>query len=204
VYKNLAIRWATPEASFKSDVSMEVSEGVVQRIHEIDRKLTRVFANFATIASELEFERVCRLGSRGGLDSLDCPGIYLIEIHSGSTQTDLKDWLATLKSTWDREEFRQCFVPTCKIGRMNAHSELQRWMPLYIGKSKRMKHRIEEHIDLPLAARTFALKLRERRLFESNKFQLKVLRLPVSNYDVIAPKLESALRKRFNPIVGKQ
>jgi hypothetical protein len=163
-----------------------------------------LFANFASIAGELEFETVCRLGKRGGLDGVDCPGIYLIEIHSGNATKNLKDWLATLKSTWDREEFRQSFVPTCKVGRMNAHSELQRWMPLYIGKSKRIKYRIEEHIDLPLAARTFALKLRERRLFDCNKFRLKVLRLPVSNYDVIAPKLESALRKRLNPLVGKQ
>jgi len=60
---------------------------------------------------------------------------------------------------------RTQFVPNPKKQRIKVHldqGELKEWMPLYIGKSKHINRRLWEHVYLPLAKKTFALKLNER------------------------------------------
>jgi hypothetical protein len=79
------------------------------------------------------------------------------------------------------------------------------WMPFYIGKSKHVDCRLREHVHLPLEKKTFALKLNARPTMISRQWRFSTISLErVRNYSVIAPQMESALRNRYHPIVGRQ
>ena len=77
-------------------------------------------------------------------------------------------------------------------------------MPLYLGKSKNIAGRVWEHINLKLAQPTTAMKLKERSNMANQRFRLSTIRVEVENYDLIMPKLESALRDKYNPVLGRQ
>jgi hypothetical protein len=51
---------------------------------------------------------------------------------------------------------------------------------------------------------TFAMKLLARENLKEHTFRLNKIRLDIRNYDAIVPKLESQLRERINPLIGKQ
>ena len=61
-----------------------------------------------------------------------------------------------------------------------------------------------EHINIELYEIILSLKLKARPAMVNRKFHLRTLKLPVENYDLIVPTLESALRDRFHPLIGKQ
>lgn len=86
----------------------------------------------------------------------------------------------------------------------HGNGGLSEWMPVYLGKSKNVARRVLEHINLPLEKTTFALKLKARPAMALRAFRFHALELKVENYDIIAPALESALRNRLHPLIGKQ
>lgn len=176
----------------------------MQRILDLDTQLTQMFAGLENVAHSLSFEP---LGNLLEVDheAIRFPGLYLIEIRvDPEPQPDIKSWMTDFKAAWDREEFKKSFVPSCQKARMKRHLKLQEWMPVYLGKSKKVGHRVWEHLHLEAEKSTFALKLKARDLLGSNQLRLSVLRLPVVNYDVLAPKLEAAMRRKFHPLVGRQ
>tara|TARA_R110002051_G_scaffold321505_1_gene409360 strand:- start:308 stop:553 length:246 start_codon:yes stop_codon:yes gene_type:complete len=81
---------------------------------------------------------------------------------------------------------------------------LTEWIPIYIGKSKRIEGRIHEHIFKELHKTTFALKLNARENMENEKFRLKTIKCEIENYNMIVPAIEAQLRNRINPLIGKQ
>jgi len=102
------------------------------------------------------------------------------------------------------DDFKKKFTPNFKENRIARHVTLPEWLPLYLGKSKKVNTRVMEHINLPLHKSTFALQLKARPGLANRQFRLHTLRLPVKNHDLIAPVIESALRDRFTPLTGKQ
>jgi len=65
---------------------------------------------------------------------------------------------------------------------------------------------IDFKLALALDKPTWAMKLRERgRFFTENRFRLSTIAFNhLKEYDILMPKIESALRDIYNPIVGKQ
>lgn len=176
----------------------------MQRIQKIDEKLTKLFRGFEQTAQRLEFQPLGDL-LQVDLETLQFSGLYFFEVWSSPYGTaKLDDWLSCFTATWNQEEFKKSFVPSCQKGRMAKHTTVHEWMPLYLGKSEKLGNRIWEHIHLAADKRTFALKLKARNLLEGNRYRLSVLRLKVANYSVLAPKIEAALRKKHLPLVGRQ
>lgn len=176
----------------------------MQRIQKIDADLTRLFCGFEQKAQQLEFELLGDL-LQVDLESIQFSGLYFLEVWSTTYgATTLDDWLSCFTATWNQEEFKQSFVPSCQKGRMAKHTTVQEWMPLYLGKSEKLGKRVWEHIHLAADKRTFSLKLKARNLLEGNRYRLSVLRLDVANYPILAPKIEAALRRKHLPLVGRQ
>jgi hypothetical protein len=77
-------------------------------------------------------------------------------------------------------------------------------MPIYVGKAQRVGARLKEHVHLRLDSKTTALKLIARELWDPHTFRAQMIPLAVSNYDLIAPRLEAAVRDHLNPLLGRQ
>lgn len=176
----------------------------MKRILELDAELTRAFTKFKDIANDLQPEYVCSLADEVTIAEQKYAGIYLIEIHTGDKQADAKEWISALRLEWEHPDFLKRFTANFKKKRIRQHISLPEWMPLYIGKSKAVGKRVLEHINLELDKSTYAMKIKARPTMAGREFRLSTLQLPVVNYGIIAPALESALRDRINPLIGKQ
>lgn len=177
---------------------------------EIDNSLNQIFSSFSSLVAELNFEKICEVSlpcDPKVLDQyaqLDAKGVYFFEIKTeGSKFDDFDAWSADFIRKWTDARFEKRFVSNPKKKRLKAHSTLKPWVPLYIGKSKKIKQRLLEHIGLDLDSETFAMKLNLRDEFEGARLRISIAQLDVKNYDIIAPRLEKAMRERFNPIVGQ-
>lgn len=176
----------------------------MHRILELDRQLSTLFANFDDVATELEMPLVCSLSEEETIAQHTYPGLYRIDVSTAGGPTEVSAWVEALRQEWEHEDFKKSFTPNLKKKRIAQHRELPDWMPLYLGKSKKVGMRVLEHINLGMKKTTFALKLKARPGMAARSFRLHTLELPVQNYDVIAPALETALRNRFHPLIGKQ
>jgi hypothetical protein len=107
---------------------------------------------------------------------------------------------------WVTDDYERKHVPNPKKKRVAAHAgkPLPAWLPLYLGKSRDIAGRVLGHLHLKLDQPTNALKLRERSNITGQRFRLSTLRIDVDNYDLIMPRIESALRNLHNPILGRQ
>lgn len=132
------------------------------------------------------------------------PGIYFFEIKNRNLDTDVSVWMQEFGEAWRHPDYHMQWVPGLKKGRIKKHLSIGEWVPLYIGKSKNVGGRINEHILKELTKTTFAMKLKARRNLYGTAFRVSSLKIDVKNYDVIAPYLENLLRNHWNPIVGKQ
>jgi len=139
----------------------------------------------------------------GWLNQFSYSGIYMIEI-SADIQLPVKEWLRDFQVDWEYEQFLKKSVPSLKKVRIQAHTTQRDWIPLYLGKSRKISHRLKEHICLGLEKPTFALKLLERKNLHGRNFRISTIKLDVVNYDLIVPYFESALRNSLNPILGRQ
>lgn len=166
--------------------------------------LDRLFGSFPKISDEVVFEYVCGLDDSQAISKLDYPGLYLIEIHTGGGPNEVNHWISELQLEWEHEDYKKKHTSNFKKVRIKAHTELPEWMPLYIGKSKKVSKRVWEHIHLELEKPTYAMKIAARPTMAKRKFRLSVYRLPKEHYDIIAPKLESAMRQKLNPLIGRQ
>jgi len=100
-----------------------------------------------------------------------------------------------ISKIWD---IHKEFTPCIKKKRISVHSSLttnlNEWIPLYIGKSKKINRRVEKHIFKELNKTTYALKLKARGNLNDETFKLKTIKLEVTNYDSILPIIEKILR----------
>lgn len=124
-------------------------------------------------------------------------GIYIFYTKKNSLSSFEKKWGNKItkhspKIIKDRIKYHQ------------EYSKSKEWIPLYIGKSETVKSRINQHITKEKESTTSSMKLRERKKFDNDTFAVKIIPLETSHYGFIAHKIESILRKRINPIVGKE
>ncbi len=147
---------------------------------------------------------VCSLSDEKTISEQAYSGIYRIDVSTAGSSITVGEWIQTLRTEWEHDNFKKKFTPNFKEKRIAQHRDLLEWMPLYLGKSKSIGARVLEHINLPLHKTTFALKLKARQSMSTRSFRLHTLKLPVRNYDLIVPALEAALRNHFHPLIGKQ
>lgn len=176
----------------------------MQRIMDLDTQLSTLFLDFKQVASELRMDDICDLSDEKTISLQSYPGIYRIDVSSADSAVSLSAWIEEFRLEWEHSDFLKKFTPNFKLKRIAQHRHLNEWMPLYLGKSKNVGKRVLEHINLELDKTTFALKLKARPSMKNRIFRLHTLRLPVKNYNLIVPALESALRDEFHPLVGKQ
>ncbi|MGE4347799.1 MAG: GIY-YIG nuclease family protein [Flavobacteriaceae bacterium] len=123
-------------------------------------------------------------------------GIYIFYIQKKS--------LDKFKENWNSAKIEKA-SPTIMNGRIESYEEKEEeWIPLYIGKSKTIKKRITEHITLKKESTTSSMKLQERKEFENDMFAVRIIPLKTDYYDIIAHYIESVLRDKIKPIVGKK
>ncbi|AJH14547.1 hypothetical protein [Myroides profundi] len=138
------------------------------------------------------------------IDECNFKGIYFFEIKNNLKFDDIEQWKQDFIDRWEERTYKRKFVPNTRKSRLNKLIENQEWIPLYIGKSRKVSTRIKEHIYKPLEKNTFAMKLAARENFNEEIFRVKVLEINVDHYDWIVPLVEKELRNIYHPIVGKQ
>jgi len=177
-------------------------------LKKLDKELTVLNSELTEIAGELKFERICEFDMATAKEipweKLKSKGIYLMEIQNNSNHETFKEWVEEFQAEWEMEEYKWHFVPNLKKKRIKMHSELNEWIPIYIGKSRNIEKRIYEHIFIDLQRNTFALKLNCRENMHDKNFRLSILKVETANYDWVVPKLERYFRDEINPLIGKQ
>lgn len=180
-----------------------------EKIKAIDKSLSSLLADFAQLAVSVPFQQRGNLFEDKEVAAHNYPGIYLVEVCTRSTSAQTPaEWIRAFRDEWMQEMYRDMFVANPQKKRMNIHlatENLKEWMPIYIGKSKNISLRLQEHISMPLRKRTFAMKLDARPTMKERQWRFSTISLEgVENYSVIAPQMESALRNFYHPIVGRQ
>lgn len=186
---------------------MKITE--LEKILAIDCRLSDMLKEFDVLASSMKFKRVGNLLDEDLVAKQSYPGIYLIEVNTrNSGFATLDQWIDTFQRQWRGKKYELKFAPNPHKRHIDAHLELGKlneWMPIYIGKSLHVDRRLKEHVKLPLEKRTFAMKLEARKTMISRQWRFQTINLKgIQSYDVIAPKIESAMRNRHHPIVGRQ
>lgn len=176
----------------------------MNRINSIDGKFSPLFEEIVKIASDIDVPYICDLNEEVKIATQTFSGIYRIDISTLGETCSVSEWVDKFRLEWEHENYKKKFTPNLKKKRIAQHPNLTEWLPLYLGKSKNVSKRVLEHINLPLEKTTFALKLKARPEMIKYKLRLCAIHVPVKNYDLIVPAFESALRNRFNPLIGKQ
>jgi len=184
-------------------------ENELRSIIAIDKTITIELAKLKSIVENLNFEELPEFTLDENTEvicdeNFNFKGIYLFEIKNTELNPDARVWMAAFKTLWRHPDYDRKFTPGIKAIRTKTHSLINEWVPLYIGKSRNVGNRINEHIIKELTKTTFAMKLKARKNLYGSIFRVKILKMDVENYDVIVPFLESVLRDKLNPIVGKQ
>jgi len=182
----------------------------MNEIDRIDKELTISVNALTKEVENLIFNEICEFNLNKThipeipWGTLKYPGIYLLEIKNNEKFNSFESWVTDFKEKWEDEKYLKCFTPNLKKKRIEKHTELKEWIPIYIGKSKKIEGRIHEHIFKELNKTTFALKLNARENIENERFRLKTIKCEVDNYNLIVPSIESQLRNKINPLIGKQ
>ncbi len=182
----------------------------MKKIENIDIELTPVLTKLKsnrmieTIVNELNDK------SRTILFTLDCKkedfssiptnsGLYLFETKKDSAE-EISEWISNL---WIEKVIK--FTPSIKKKRIIANANNE-WIELYLGKCNNVHKRIIEHIFLEGHKQTYALKLKARiKNLEKQQFRIKWFCFgQINEYHTISSILESEIRKRINPIIGRQ
>jgi hypothetical protein len=174
----------------------------MERITKLDGTFSPLFEEIVKVASEIDMPFVCDLCDEEKIAKQSFRGIYRIDISTAGSAFNVSEWIERFRIEWEHDDFKKKFTPNLKKKRIAFHTVLPEWMPLYLGKSKNISGRVLEHINLPLEKTTFALKLNARPEMKKYRLRLHALPVLVQNYDLIVPTLESALRNRFNPLIG--
>lgn len=133
-------------------------------------------------------------------------GIYVFYIKPQKEYT-----LAALQDDWEEKEYSK--YPKVIQKRFLKHNdiELGREYPFYIGKSEVLSKRIAQHITHSGKTATYSLKLEGRKEFNAENITFSYWKLPDELKDCsieikqfIITQIESKLREKLNPWVGKK
>lgn len=179
------------------------------QLENINAKLQELNAELVSYANSLEFQKICEFnlencGTTIPWNDIVYSGIYFIEIENDSKHDTFQAWIDNFREEWEHDDYKRHFVSNLRKVRINQHSELNEWIPMYIGKSKQIGGRINQHIYKELGKPTFALKLNSRTNMRNKVFRLSTIQISNENYDWVMPVIEKTLRNKFNPIIGRQ
>ncbi|MCK4956388.1 MAG: hypothetical protein KAS49_02045 [Candidatus Cloacimonetes bacterium] len=178
-------------------------------LESIDNEMSTQLELLKKVVDNMVFNEMCQFKIKKEIqeipwNELKLSGIYLIEVKNNNNFLDFKGWLKDFKERWEDDKYIKKFTPNFKKKRIQAHSELGKWIPLYLGKSRNISKRVNEHIYKELHKPTFAMKLFARKNMKNETFKLSIIQLEIKNYDTIVPKVESQFRNLINPLIGKQ
>jgi len=182
----------------------------MSNLNEVDAIITKSKLLIKEAIADLSFQEICefKLNKQHIPEipwgTLKYAGLYLLEIKNQGRFNTFSDWVEDFETRWADKKYVKSFTSNLKKKRIEKHTELNNWIPMYIGKSKMIEGRVHEHIFKELHKTTFALKLNARENLFNETFRLKTLKCDVENYSVIMPILESSFRDEINPIIGKQ
>lgn len=188
---------------------MQEENNMRKTIESIDNAISKEIEELDKIVDELKFTKVhtftldrtteFKLGKE-----FHHPGIYLFEIENTKNNTNVVQWMTNFTELWRDKKYHMRWTPGIKNHRVNSHTKLDGWIPLYIGKSRNIAKRIESHVFKELQKTTFAMKLKARENIYGITIRVSTINLDVVHYDMIVPYIENRLRNKLNPIAGKQ
>ncbi|MEY3786467.1 MAG: hypothetical protein RLZ75_672 [Pseudomonadota bacterium] len=137
-------------------------------------------------------------------------GIYVIWADLSNWGESEKPWnilLSDFLDCWDKPEEISYFPKSNRTRvKLADYHEKNVWIPFYIGKSENVANRIEQHLYLDPKKSTYALKLNHRiGLLKGVTFDITWIPLETTKetYFLVA-QVESILREKIAPIIGKQ
>ena len=137
------------------------------------------------------------------LDGKKVSGIYLFEILKKDDSQDFTAWMDEFRQKWESNLVKnRPIIRKISVKKLSNHTD--KWIPFYIGKSKNIKYRVNQHITLKPDGSTYALKLKAMGNLLGEKFRLSYLIIDTKHYDIVMPKIEKELRDFYTPIIGKQ
>ncbi|MRG48641.1 hypothetical protein GFS24_26235 [Chitinophaga sp. SYP-B3965] len=179
----------------------------IQELADIDKTITAEAIRINEIAKKLRFTDSVEFELNGDTNGIrptsnKLKGVYFFEIKNSHSLFDAEKWVSSFRIKW--EDWEHYWVPGIKDKRVREHKKFDDWIPLYIGKSKNIGSRINEHIHMECTKHTFAMKLKARPNLFGEIFKVSWIPIDVKNYDMIVPSIESALRNIYHPIIGRQ
>ena len=176
-------------------------------ISQIDKELAQLFIRLSDAGKTLEFIPVCEFQvpvQPEGIpwSDLNLPGLYLIEVRNEVGHQNINDWLTGFRAKWEDSKYLKSFTSNLKKKRIDKHSQIGDWIPLYIGRARHIAKRVTIYLELHKP--TFALKLLARDNLGDQTYRLSCIEINVNNDNVILSRLESQLRERINPLIGRQ
>jgi hypothetical protein len=136
------------------------------------------------------------------LEGKKVSGIYFFEILKKDDSLDFSAWMNSFRKKWTLNPVKnRPVVREISVNKLSKHTG--NWIPFYIGKSKDIKHRVNQHISLGETT-TYALKLKAMKNLDDKTFRLSYIIIDTEHYDMVMPKIEQVLREKYNPIIGKQ
>lgn len=179
----------------------------MEEIKSIDQTLKNQIVKLEEVAKKLQWKVVGEFRVNGdsailSLDDLGYKGVYMIEVKNDTHPDDFGSWFQSFEGKWVKYEKNR----TPRLIKKRIRSSVKRgaWIPLYLGKSSNIRSRIDGHLNLKLEQATYALKLNARENLSDYTFRLSTIRLDVDSYDAIMPVVESCLREREQPLIGRQ
>lgn len=194
----------------KYSIMQKKKESPIEAIKSFDDKIKEDINGLKEKFKDLKFKFDTEKGIKFILEdySNECinkipkgKGVYLFELKKGGRTID------EIKDLWEDplNEFKKFNSPKIIKKRLKIQEEKEdEWLPLYLGKSETLRQRIKEHIELSYDKGTYALKLQSRTNFNEFEFRISVIEIEIESYDCIMGFIESYLREKYNPIVGKQ
>lgn len=143
----------------------------------------------------------------------DGAGIYVFWASLDQTNKNnvnfIKKLLVDFLDKWDEPVEEIKYFPKSNKTRMKKtleSFESGNMIPFYLGKSKNVSKRIEQHLYLEPHKKTYSLKLSSRtQLLENVDFEITWLPLGVKSSEYfLVSRIEALLREHLNPIIGKQ
>ena len=180
----------------------------MENFPEIHEELTSINTKLEVYAKGIKFNPKNEKGfildefQENFLEVKKVSGIYFFEILKENDSQDFNTWLKDFRKKWTANNVKnRPLVREKSVKELSTHTD--KWIPFYIGKSKDIKHRVNQHISLGDTS-TYALKLKAMKNLNDKTFRLSYIIIDTEHYDMVMPTIEQILRNIYYPIIGKQ
>lgn len=197
---------------------MEDNETITECIDKLNSIITEDIKNYLKYFRNENYWKEFSFNDISSLDiaalSNNC-GIYYIEINFNKKLNDFTNKEKLIKHVaeeWEKGSTGKC--PKINKERMQTRNKEdyknETWVSFYLGKSKKLNERLEEHLTgAEKGFNTYKLNLKKNtsELFKNSRYRIKTIeieKLKGDKYYWVITRIESELREKLNPICGKQ